>query len=58
MEIKSYQKKGQTFYKFTFYIGMVDGKRKYIKRANFKTKKKLEPPLCYCKKKSKNQKVK
>lgn len=33
------KKRGQTYYRFTFYVGMVNGKRKYIKRANFKTKK-------------------
>lgn len=38
MKFEAYQKRGKTYYRFTFYAGMVDGKRKYIKRANFKTK--------------------
>lgn len=38
MEIKPYKKNGKTYYKFILYAGIVDGKRKYIKRANFKTK--------------------
>ncbi|HFR4577643.1 TPA: tyrosine-type recombinase/integrase [Streptococcus suis] len=38
MDIKPYTKNGKTYYKFTLYVGVVDGKRKYIKRANFKTK--------------------
>lgn len=38
MEIKPYIKNGKTYYKFTLYAGVVDGKRKYVKRANFKTK--------------------
>lgn len=37
MDIKPYKKNGKTYYKFTLYVGFVDGKRKYIKRANFKT---------------------
>lgn len=38
MDIKKYTKNGKTFYKFTLYLGIVNGKRKYVKRANFKTK--------------------
>ncbi|MFX3889302.1 Arm DNA-binding domain-containing protein, partial [Streptococcus suis] len=38
MEIKPYIKNGKTYYKFTLYAGVVDGKRKYVKRSNFKTK--------------------
>lgn len=39
MEIKAYKKKnGQTAYKFRFYIGLENGKRKYIKRSGFDTK--------------------
>ncbi|HEL2334981.1 TPA: site-specific integrase [Streptococcus suis] len=37
MEIKPYKKKDKTYYKFTLYVGMENGKRKYVKRANFKT---------------------
>ncbi|HEM2799272.1 tyrosine-type recombinase/integrase [Streptococcus suis] len=38
MKIKPYIKNGKTYYKFVLYVGVVNGKRKYIKRANFKTK--------------------
>ncbi|MEI4352237.1 site-specific integrase [Streptococcus suis] len=38
MDIKPYKKNGKTYYKFILYAGVIDGKRKYIKRANFKTK--------------------
>lgn len=38
MDIKPYIKNGKTYYKFVLYVGMVNGKRKYVKRANFKTK--------------------
>lgn len=39
LDIKSYKKEnGKTYYKFRIYIGIENGKRKYIKRAGFKTK--------------------
>lgn len=39
MEITPYKKKdGKTYYKFIFYNGFENGKRKYIKRGGFKTK--------------------
>ncbi|HFU4203786.1 TPA: tyrosine-type recombinase/integrase [Streptococcus suis] len=38
MEIEPYTKRGKTYYRFTLYVGMVGGVRKYVKRANFKTR--------------------
>ncbi len=40
MQIESYQKKnGTTAYRFRIYIGVIDGKKKYIKRSGFTSKK-------------------
>ena len=39
MEIKSYKKKnGETAYRFRIYVGIFDGKEKYIKRSGFHSK--------------------
>lgn len=40
MRIESYKKKnGTTAYRFRVYIGVIDGKKKYIKRSGFTSKK-------------------
>ena len=46
MEIESYKKSnGKTYYKFLLYIGIVDGKKKYIRRSGFETKAKAKATL-------------
>ena len=38
-DIKAYtNKKGEKLYKFRIYVGLVDGKSKYVNRAGFRTK--------------------
>lgn len=39
MEIKSYKKEnGETAYKFRVYLGVIDGKKKYVNKQGFKSK--------------------
>lgn len=45
MKIESYEKYGKTYYKFVFYLGYIDGKRKYIKRSGFKTQREARQVL-------------